>query len=149
MPKNKGKGGKNRRRGKAETTTVKRQLLFKEDGQEYALVTKLRGNCNVNLQCADNITRIGHIRGVMRKKVWVKLHDVCLVSLRDFQDGKADIIHVYDADEARMLQSYEELPIQWDNRDENNGENDLNYGNNVMFTDNNDNTTVSFDIDDI
>jgi len=38
MPKNKGKGGKNRRRGKNENEGVKRELVFKEDGQEYAQV---------------------------------------------------------------------------------------------------------------
>ena len=38
MPKNKGKGGKNRRRGKNENEAMKRELVFKEDGQEYAQV---------------------------------------------------------------------------------------------------------------
>ena len=38
MPKNKGKGGKNRRRGKNENEGLKRELIFKEDGQEYAQV---------------------------------------------------------------------------------------------------------------
>ena len=41
MPKNKGKGGKNRRRGKNENDKDKRELIFKEDGQEYAQVLKL------------------------------------------------------------------------------------------------------------
>ncbi|KAH6571028.1 hypothetical protein BASA62_004077 [Batrachochytrium salamandrivorans] len=34
MPKNKGKGGKNRKRGKNENESDKRELVFKEDGQE-------------------------------------------------------------------------------------------------------------------
>jgi translation initiation factor 1A len=33
MPKNKGKGGKNRRRGKNENDVLKRELTFKEVGQ--------------------------------------------------------------------------------------------------------------------
>lgn len=33
MPKNKGKGGKNRRRGKNDNEENKRELEFKEDGQ--------------------------------------------------------------------------------------------------------------------
>jgi hypothetical protein len=41
MPKNKGKGGKNRRRGKNENEE-KRELIFKEDGQEYAQVRRVR-----------------------------------------------------------------------------------------------------------
>lgn len=42
MPKNKGKGGKNRRRGKNENEE-KRELIFKEDGQEYAQVRRGSG----------------------------------------------------------------------------------------------------------
>ena len=41
MPKNKGKGGKNRRRGKNENDRDKRELIFKEDGQEYAQVSMM------------------------------------------------------------------------------------------------------------
>ena len=40
MPKNKGKGGKNRRRGKNENEETKRQLEFKEPGQEYSQVVR-------------------------------------------------------------------------------------------------------------
>jgi translation initiation factor 1A len=40
MPKNKGKGGKNRRRGKNENESEKRELVFKEHGQEYAQVSR-------------------------------------------------------------------------------------------------------------
>ncbi len=44
MPKNKGKGGKQFRRGKNPSNiNEKRQLEFKEDQQEYAHVTKMYG----------------------------------------------------------------------------------------------------------
>ena len=36
--------------------------------------------------------------------------DIVLVGLRDFQDDKCDIIHKYNADEARNLKNYGELP---------------------------------------
>jgi hypothetical protein len=38
MPKNKGKGGKNRRRGKNEGEVTKRELTFKEEGQGSLLL---------------------------------------------------------------------------------------------------------------
>ncbi|KAJ1992413.1 Translation initiation factor 1A [Dimargaris cristalligena] len=110
MPKNKGKGGKNRRRGKNENEGEKRELVFKEEGQEYAQVTKMLGNGYVEAQCFDGIKRIAHIRGKMRKKVWINQGDIVLLSLRDFQDDKADIILKYNADEARNLKTYGELP---------------------------------------
>ncbi|GBG85664.1 hypothetical protein CBR_g40396 [Chara braunii] len=109
MPKNKGKGGKNRRRGKNENDE-KRELVFKEDGQEYAQVTRMLGNGRLEAQCMDGIKRLCHIRGKMRKKVWVNAGDIILVGLRDYQDEKADVIQKYMADEARSLKAYGELP---------------------------------------
>ncbi|KAL6781317.1 EIF1A [Auxenochlorella protothecoides x Auxenochlorella symbiontica] len=109
MPKNKGKGGKNRRRGKNESEE-KRELIFKEDGQEYAQVLRMLGNGRLEAHCMDGVKRLCHIRGKMRKKVWVNAGDVVLVGLRDYQDEKADVILKYMADEARSLKAYGELP---------------------------------------
>ncbi|XP_003470245.2 eukaryotic translation initiation factor 1A, X-chromosomal-like [Cavia porcellus] len=110
MPKNKGKGGKNRRRGKNENDSEKRELVFKEDGQEYAQVIKMLGNGRLEAMCFDGVKRLCHIRGKLRKKVWINTSDIILVGLRDYQDNKADVILKYNADEARSLKAYGELP---------------------------------------
>ncbi|XP_074263378.1 eukaryotic translation initiation factor 1A-like [Silene latifolia] len=110
MPKNKGKGGKNRKRGKNEADDEKRELVFKEDGQEYAQVLRMLGNGRLEAQCIDNEKRLCHIRGKMHKKVWIAAGDMILVSLRDYQDDKADVILKYMPDEARLLKAYGELP---------------------------------------
>lgn len=110
MPKNKGKGGKNRRRGKNENENEKRELVFKEDGQEYAQVTKMLGNGRLEAMCFDGSKRLCHIRGKLRKKVWINTSDIILVGLRDYQDQKADVILKYTPDEARNLKAYGELP---------------------------------------
>jgi translation initiation factor 1A len=98
MPKNKGKGGKNRRRGKNENDNVKRELILKEEGQSYAQVTRILGNGHIEAFCFD-ITggkkRLCHIRGKLRKKVWINQGDVILLGLRDYQDDKADVIMKY------------------------------------------------------
>ncbi|CEO94666.1 S1-like domain-containing protein [Plasmodiophora brassicae] len=109
MPKNKGKGGKNRRRGKNENEE-KRELTVRADGQEYAQVVKMLGNARLEAVCFDGKTRLCHIRGKMRKRVWVHTGDIILLGLREFQDGKADCILKYTADEARTLKSMGELP---------------------------------------
>jgi translation initiation factor 1A len=77
---------------------------------EYAQAVRMLGNGRVEAYCFDGVTRLGHIRGKMRKKVWITAGDIILVSLRDYQDGKVDIIHKYNADEARSLKAYGELP---------------------------------------
>lgn len=110
MPKNKGKGGKNRKRGKNENEEEKRELVYKEDGQEYAQVVRMLGNGRLEAQCIDGRKRLCHIRGKMRKKVWVAQGDIVLVGLREYQDEKADVIMKYTADEARVLKQYGELP---------------------------------------
>ena len=61
-------GGKNRRRGKNENDDDKRELVFREDGQEYAQVIKMLGNGRLEAQCFDGQKRLAHIRGKMRKK---------------------------------------------------------------------------------
>lgn len=110
MPKNKGKGGKNRRRGKNENEGMKRELVFKEDGQEYAQVIKMLGSGRIEAMCFDGQKRLCKIRGKLRKKVWINVTDIVLVGLRDYQDGKADVILKYSSDEARNLKSYGEFP---------------------------------------
>jgi len=111
MPKNKGKGGKGHRRAKTGGEAFRRALLMKEDGQEYAIVTKILGGGYVECDCFDNVVRLGHIRGKMTRRVWIQLGDTVLVGLRDYQDGKADIIHKYTGDEVSNLQSLGEIPI--------------------------------------
>jgi len=111
MPKNtKGKGGKNRRRGKHGGDQEKAELTIKEEGQEYAQVIRMLGNGRLEGHCFDGQTRLCHIRGKMRKKVWVNQGDIILVGLRDFQDAKADVILKYTSDEARRLKAQGELP---------------------------------------
>jgi translation initiation factor 1A len=103
-------GGKNRRRGTKENDDQRRELTFKEDGQEYAQVIKMLGNGRLEALCFDGSKRLANIRGKMRKKVWINQGDIILLSLRDFQDNKGDVILKYTADEARTLKSYGELP---------------------------------------
>src|SRR5271155_2696795 len=103
-------GGKNRRRGKNENDNEKRELTFKEEGQEYAQVLKMLGNGRLEALCFDGEKRLAHIRGKLRKKVWINQGDIILLSLRDYQDEKGDVILKYSADEARSLKAYGELP---------------------------------------
>ncbi|KAG1163128.1 hypothetical protein G6F37_001498 [Rhizopus arrhizus] len=103
-------GGKSRRRGKNDTENDKRELVFKEEGQEYAQVVKMLGNGRVEAQCFDGVKRLALIRGKLRKKVWINQGDIVLLSLREFQDEKADVIQRYNPDEARQLKAYGELP---------------------------------------
>ena len=112
MVRNQGKGGKNYKKSKNTDTIDKRQLEFKTEGQEYAFVTKMLGNSRCECKCSDGRTRLGHIRGNMCKRVWISTGDTVLVSLREFQDEKADIIHKYTHEEAKTLEKYNEISLE-------------------------------------
>ena len=94
------KSGKSR---KVPTITKKREMVWKDEGQEYGLVVKLLGNCRVQCLCGDGQTRICHIRGKFQKRIWISSNDVVLVSVRDFQEDKGDIIYKYNMDEIQLL----------------------------------------------
>merc|ERR1712203_485363 len=38
--------------------------------------------------CFDGVKRLCHIRGKLRKKVWINQSDIILVGLRDYQDAR-------------------------------------------------------------
>ena len=110
MPKQRGRGGKRGRKGKK--AMGKRELVFKEDQQEYGQVEKLLGNGTATISCFDGKTRLGIVCGRMRNRVWIKVNDIILVSLREFEDGgkKCDIIHKYFPEEAKELKAQKEIP---------------------------------------
>lgn len=108
---NKGKGGKNRRRGKNNSEAAKREVPIAEEGQAYAQVQRMLGNgrCELHLFGRKDPV-LGIIRGAMIRRVWIATGDVILVGTREFEPGKVDIIDRYSADEARRLKSQGEIP---------------------------------------
>jgi translation initiation factor 1A len=80
-----------------------RDMPLREDGQLYARVTKMLGNNRVMAACGDGQERLCTIRGSMRRREWVRVGDVVLVALRDFQDDKADVVFKYKDDEVHRL----------------------------------------------
>jgi translation initiation factor 1A len=106
------KGAKGKKKSNVTKDETERPLLFKEEGQEYCQVVKLLGNCRLTGKCVDGVERLCHIRGSMskRKKVWISVDDIVLVSLREYEDSKCDVIHRYSAKEAKNLKSLGEIP---------------------------------------
>ena len=99
MPPNK-KGGKNYKKGKH---TDDEPVLHSIQGdQMYGRVLKLLGGCNTIVYCNDGYERICHIRGSMRKKVWIATGDIVLISIRDMEtvsnksEQRGDICAKYD-----------------------------------------------------
>ena len=95
---------------KQNVSTLMDPGLINSCPTEYAQVIKMLGNGRLEALCFDGEKRLAHIRGKLRKKVWINQGDIILLSLRDYQDEKGDVILKYSADEARSLKAYGELP---------------------------------------
>ena len=115
----KNKMGKNTKGGKSfkkqkKSPSRERELLFREEEQEYARIIKQFGDGRFECQIFNTDTEttvIGKICGSMRKRVWINVGDVVLVSKRSFDSFSCDIIYKYTHDEALYLRSLEEIPL--------------------------------------
>jgi translation initiation factor 1A len=103
-------GGKNYKKSK-HSGAVKPAYLERAEDQMYARVIRTMGNRNVQCFCNDLRTRLCHIRGVMRNRVWINVGDYVLISIRGLaseenkETEKADILAKYDADHLHKLKN--------------------------------------------
>ena len=108
------KGGKGYKKGGKKNTSYQRQLIYKDpkESQEYAKVTKVNGNRRFSLKCFDGIDRLGICAGNIKKRVWINLGDIVLISKWEFQtdDRKCHIVHKYEEDEVKILKSEGQFP---------------------------------------
>lgn len=117
----KGKGGKKHRRGK--NTIIQLKVDIPDELQYFAYVTKILGSGRVTLDYYkpifndknDNIdwdkqTKIGVIRGKMLRRKFVNLGDLVLVTERDFDGSKVDIIDKYDISQIPFLKKNTHMP---------------------------------------
>lgn len=111
MPKNK-IGGSGAKKAAAKNVAQSSRLIpFKEDLQDYGIIQALLGNGRVRVLClTDKVERLGTIRGNMYKKVWINKDDIVLVSLREYQNDKCDIVFKYHPDEVKILKKQNEIP---------------------------------------
>ena len=104
MPKNTGKGGKQRKRGKNANDQSKRDIITADEGEAYAVVIAPMGNYQMSIRLDNMTTATGIVRGALRKKVWIVSGDLIRVQLRTgFEEGTVDIVGKYTHNEAQDL----------------------------------------------
>jgi translation initiation factor 1A len=131
MPKNKKRGKNNKNKRNVETK--KRELVFKAHSEEYAVVEKKLGDRRMMLMLPSGREVMGIIPGRFRKRCWFDIGDLTLISFREFQDNKADVIYKYNQDERMSLQHLGEIAGS--------------FGNGVMAGDDSDNDDGEFAFD--
>ena len=73
---------------------------------------RLQADCYIKLSDGQfkMETKVCLIRGSMRKRVWINSGDVVLVSIREFDNSKGDVIHKYEPDEVSKLIRRKHMP---------------------------------------
>lgn len=88
-------------------------FVFREEGTHYGRVLRNLGHMNLLVYCNDGRQRICHIRGAMRRRMWVNVGDIVLVSYREYEvgmykhvgDEKGDILHKYETGDHSRLRA--------------------------------------------
>ena len=100
MPPN-AKGGKGYKKKKKVPDGFEPAYASRLDDQQVARAVRLLGNRNILCYCNDNRLRICHVCGRMKKRVWVNVGDLVLVSIRELALGdsgeyeRGDIVDKY------------------------------------------------------
>jgi len=99
----------------------KKKVLTEEELSEMVLpsandvlgvAVKLLGFDRVLVRCQDGNERLCRIRGKMKRRVWIRVGDVVVVSPWDFQsDKRGDLIWRYTRAQAELLRKKGYLTI--------------------------------------
>lgn len=99
----------------------KRKVISEEELKDMVLpagtdvlgvVVKLLGYDRVLVKCQDGYERVCRIRGKMKRRVWIRVGDVVLISPWDFQrETRGDVIWRYTRNQADWLRKEGYLTI--------------------------------------
>lgn len=76
------------------------------NNESYAYVISMLGNCRVSLMTDSGEQSIGVIRGSLRKfnkRIIIEKGDIVVISKRDFQSSKVDIVHKFNSEQSKSL----------------------------------------------
>ena len=106
MPKNNRKyKRKNKNKSeKSDGQVFRAKKPRRNDGEVMGIVSRILGNGRFIVQCDDEMERMARIRGKLRKRMWVRLGDIVIVSPWAFQPEKCDILYRYQKREVAWLE---------------------------------------------
>ncbi len=100
------KGGKHHKKGKKRREEKSDgKIMYAEQNQVYAAVTKKVGGSRILVNCSDTKDRSGLIPGKFFKRVWLNEGDILLCELNPSDDTQCYIVHKYSYKDASLLKS--------------------------------------------
>src|SRR5438876_9819417 len=89
--------------GVVEEEVVRVRMPRTKDGEILGIADQLLGAFRVRVMCADGKSRLGRIRGKLKKRMWIRQGDLLVVKVRQLQDDKCDLKHRYPKTEASYM----------------------------------------------
>lgn len=88
------------------------EMVLPSANEVLGIATKLLGFDRIMVKCQDGHERLCRIRGKMKRRVWIRVGDVVLVSPWDFQsETRGDLTWRYTKGQAEMLRQRGYLKI--------------------------------------
>ncbi len=88
-----------------------REIKLPQEGELLGRVVKLLGSDHIMVKCTDGKTRMGRIRGKLKRKIWIRDNDVVILAPWDFkQDERGDIIWRFTLSQMDWLKNNGHLP---------------------------------------
>ena len=75
--------------------TIRVRLPKKRNREMFASADLMMGANHIRVRCIDGVTRMGRIKGKIKKRVWIREGDTLIVIPWSFQDEKCDIVYRY------------------------------------------------------
>ena len=86
------------------TPAVRVRLPKKWNKEQFARAELMMGANHIRVRCIDGVTRLGRIKGTMKKRTWIREGDTLIVTPWSFQDAKCDIMYRYLKPQTEWLQ---------------------------------------------
>ena len=78
-----------------------------QDYEVLGIAERLLGYDRVMVKCLDGFTRLCRIRGKMKRRAWIRVNDIVIVSPWDFQpDKRGDITYRYRRNQVDWLRDH-------------------------------------------
>ena len=74
---------------------IRVRLPKKYNREQFGLAELMMGANHIRVRCFDGVTRMGRIKGKIKKRAWIREGDVVIITPWSFQDEKCDISYRY------------------------------------------------------
>jgi translation initiation factor 1A len=88
------------------------EMVLPSSSEVLGIATKLLGYDRIMVKCQDGFERLCRIRGKMKRRVWIRVGDIVVVSPWDWQrETRGDLTWRYTKGQAEMMRGKGYLKI--------------------------------------